>query len=145
MASDRFKLSDQDNPNIAVDYLEITLVDLTNIPKDSDDLAALWARFMSIQGEEDLDALSNQNEYIDEAIRVLKEMNNDKSLYDLFKSEEDAIEDYKRSLYVERKEALQEGLEQGIKETAKNLKDEKVSIEVISKVTGLSKEEIEKL
>ena len=44
-----------------------------------------------------------------------------------------------------RKEGKEEGIKEGIAEVAKKLKDKNVDIETITEVTGLSKEEIEKL
>lgn len=50
---------------------------------------------------------------------------------------------------IEKEEAVEQGIKEGIKEgvitTAKNLLEEKIDINTISKVTGLSIEEIEKL
>ena len=43
------------------------------------------------------------------------------------------------------KEALKQGIEQGILNIAKNMKKEQLDINIISKVTGLSKEQIEDL
>ncbi|MBC6415980.1 MAG: hypothetical protein GDA46_06300 [Bdellovibrionales bacterium] len=44
-----------------------------------------------------------------------------------------------------RQEGRQEGLQEGMQKTALNLLKEKVEIAFISKITGFSKEEIEKL
>jgi len=44
-----------------------------------------------------------------------------------------------------KQEGKLEGIKEGIKETAKKMKQEKISIETISKITGLSLEEIENI
>ena len=68
-------------------------------------------------------------------------------------SEEEALEWAeweRRSIETEirnkaTKEGLEQGLEQGRIEVAKKMKEEKLPIELIIKITGVTKEEIEKL
>lgn len=45
----------------------------------------------------------------------------------------------------EKKNGIEEGKKAGIEETAKKMKEEKAGIDFISRVTGLTREEIEKL
>ena len=61
--------------------------------------------------------------------------------------------DYDTDIAVQRKEAFDDGISQGIQqgelqkaiETARNLLNEKIPIEIIIRTTGLSKETIEQL
>ena len=47
--------------------------------------------------------------------------------------------------HAAKEDGIKEGIEKSRKEIAKNMLKEKISIEVISKATGLTKEEIESL
>ena len=94
-----------------------------------------------------------ENKGVEKAKEKLEEISNDEVMQ--------KIADWKESYYREqasirttgRKEGLEEGLKEGKKEgkkeeklqIAKNLKKENIDINLISKVTGLSVEEIQKL
>lgn len=143
-----FKYSDQSNSKIVIDLNEIILVDLTQIPKEMNEQSILWAKFLKVQREEELDIL-RQDHTLDQVIQVWEHMNNDKSLYDLFKSAEDMQEDYERSLISEREAGyhvgIEQGMEEGILQTAKKLKAANVAIDIIVLSTGLSEERIKLL
>ena len=51
----------------------------------------------------------------------------------------------KSALLTAREEGEEEGIRKGIKKVAKNLLKEKIPIEKIAKITGLSEEEIRKI
>ena len=53
--------------------------------------------------------------------------------------------DLKNSLDTAKEEGIEEGIEKGKIEVAKNLLENNVSIEIITKSTGLSKEQIDRL
>ena len=79
--------------------------------------------------------------------------------YELFTSDEKAMQEYyaresflygqEVMLRRERKEGFEEGIAQGMKESqilmAKNMKNKDMDINLISELTGLSIEEIDKL
>ena len=56
-----------------------------------------------------------------------------------------AIWDYNLNIEEATKEGRESGLQEGLQEVAKKMKEEGDTIEHIIKITGLSKEEIEKL
>ena len=90
-----------------------------------------------------------KNEEIKKAKEQLDKMSQDKKERRLAELREKAIKDemaIRDSGYNEgRKEGLEEGLKEGIKKTAKNMLEMKIDKEIISKVTGLTMDEIENM
>ena len=90
-----------------------------------------------------------KNEEIKKAKEQLDKMSQDKKEKRLAELREKAIKDemaIRDSGYNEgRKEGLEEGLKEGIKKTAKNMLEMKIDKETISKVTGLTMDEIENM
>ena len=104
-------------------------------------------------GINDLNKLSKEDKVITKYMEEVVKVNEDPEFYEYMSAEEDnrKIENSLRSQY--RREGLEEGRAEGRAEgerlakleTAKNLKENGVSVEIISKSTGLSTEEVEKL
>ena len=114
---------------------------------------------------EELNNLSKKDKVINKYMEEVKKVNEDPDFYEFVTAEQDNefIENSLRAQF--RKEGLEEGRveglklgkeegkeegraegrAEGIKETAKKLKENGVSIDIISKSTGLTIEEIEKL
>ena len=90
-----------------------------------------------------------KNEEIKKAKEQLDKISQDKKERRLAELREKAIKDemaIRDSGYNEgRKEGLEEGLKEGIKKTAKNMLEMKIDKETISKVTGLTMDEIENM
>ena len=83
---------------------------------------------------EEIKRIGGSDEVMEQAIKYMEEFLKDEEIQDIY----DKIAD------VEYR-AKEEGLEQGIIKTAKNLLKMNLSIEDISAATGLSKEEAEAL
>jgi predicted transposase/invertase (TIGR01784 family) len=88
----------------------------------------------------ELDSLRSE-EYMNDAINELERISRDEGIIGLYDAEE--IERKVRNTQI--KGAKLEGIEQGKKEVAKKMLAEKIDIELIMKITELTKEEIEKL
>jgi len=101
----------------------------------------------------DLNELSKKDKVVSKYMAEVEKVNEDPEFYEYISAEEDnrKIENSLRSQYKReglaegREEGRAEGRAEGIKVTAKKMKEENIDITIISKVTGLSKEEIEKL
>ena len=101
------------------------------------------------------------NKEIKEAMNELEKISEDEELRRVAELREKAIRDEKNGLRHAREDGLKEGIdigtkrgfkqgiEQGLKQgmflVAKNMKSEGIDIDTIMKITGLSKEEIEKI
>ena len=103
--------------------------------------------------EEELRNLKDDDEYMKKIKNDIIELNSDDNFYQVMTDEED-IEMIKNSIASEySKKGLEQGLKQGLEQGSKNreenivrkMKEEKYPIEDIIKITGLSKEEIEKI
>ncbi len=110
---------------------------------------------------EELNNLSKKDKVINKYMEEVKKVNEDPDFYEFVTAEQDNefIENSLRAqfrkegleegrvegLKLGKEEGKEEGRAEGIKETAKKLKENGVSIDIISKSTGLTIEEIEKL
>ena len=90
---------------------------------------------------EELKKLSKKDKVVEKYMKELIKVNEDPEFREYMSAEEDArkIENTIRSQYK------REGRKESQKEMAKNFKNNGVSIEIIAKSTGLTKEEIENL
>ena len=101
----------------------------------------------------ELNILSKKDKVINKYMEEVERINEDPEFYEYISAEEDnrKIENSLKSQY--KREGLEEGIEQGIEqgtrlaklEAAKKMKEEKIDASIISKVTGLTIEEIENL
>ncbi len=91
--------------------------------------------------EEKLEMARKKNKEIDKAIDIINQMSMDEKEWNLYISRQRAIWDYNTGMRTAR----EEGAKQEKLEIAKNMLKEKVDIQIIEKVTGLTKEEIDKL
>ena len=91
--------------------------------------------------EEKLEMARKKNKEIDKAIDIIDQMSMDEKEWNLYISRQRAIWDYNTGMRTAR----EEGAKLEKLEIAKNMLKEKVDIQIIVKVTGLTKEEIEKL
>ena len=85
------------------------------------------------------------HEYMEKYMKNVEELNEDSEFVNVISQEKDnemVINTLKNEAIREGKE---EGIKEGIVETAKALLKENISIDIISRTTGLKKEEIEKL
>ena len=91
----------------------------------------------------------DKNEDIKEAVEELTIMSKDEELRRLADLREKAIRDERSALAYAKEEGVKQGIELGLKEKeiqiAKNMLEEKIDIEVIKRVTGLTEDEIQKL
>ena len=109
------------------------------------DILTNWVNFLQKTEYLENNPLKIKNKELDKAIEKLEYMSK--------KNEErhivDSLKDYERDYYNDTKTAKEEGIEEGLKEKsieiAKNMLKDNVDINIISKYSGLSVEEINKL
>ena len=132
---------------VLTDTIEIYIIELSKVKRYSENIKLdTWIKFISNTGDVDM---SKADEPIKEAKKVLEEISEDEHERYLADLRLKYILDQKNIEATGFERGLEQGLEQGKinkqKEIAKNLKNEKVDIKIIIKVTGLTKQEIEKL
>ena len=131
--------------------LEMHFIELPKFRKKNPDISSKLDQWLwLICGEEEkIKMAKNENEKIKEAKSELEKLEmspEDRELYELrLKAIRDEI-NIRESGYTDgMRDGMKDGEEKGKKEIAKNMLKENMPIEVISKLTGLSQEEIEKL
>lgn len=116
-----------------------------------------WLSFLENPESEEVLYYMKNNENIKSAKEKLNTLSEDERVRRLAELREKAIMDEKEAKYTGytegRREGIKEGREEGRKqgkeatkkEIAKKMKEEKIGTEIIVKVTGLTKEDIDKL
>ena len=138
---------------ILTSYFEICIIELPKAIREyktnKENGALQWMMFLENPEDVEVTKIMEENENIKEAKEELDRISQDDILRRMaFKAELERM-DHAQLMYEARRDGKKEGIEQGAKEKevqiAKNMLKEKASIEFIIKVTGLTKEEIEKL
>ena len=98
------------------------------------------------QKNEDVEAIRMiDNKYIQQAEDEFEYLTGDAAERRLAQLRKKAIRDEAANLKCARRKGIEEGIEKQKIETAKKMLAEKIDIELIMKITELTKEEIEKL
>ena len=146
-----FKLIDTKNQNISLDYIQMHIIEVQrfiNILENSTveelkrNKLLTWMKFFT---SKDLRLIENElkeaNPIMTKAIEEYKRFTSDDKLMRAYAARDAFLVGQKMMLNRER----EEGIEEGKKLTAKNLKKSGLDIKFISENTGLSIDEIEKL
>ena len=134
----RFTLYDPEAKVELSDLLEINTLELVKLPEGADGTALYdWASFIAAESKEELDMIAERNPEVKKAVVKLLELSADERARDLYERREKE----RRDIAAREKWARQEGR----LDVAKNLLSAGDSIDKIIKVTGLLREEIERL
>ena len=107
--------------------------------------------------EKELKEFAKNDREVNEYMEKLENLNSNPEFYQYMTHEEDERKIHNSMMYEAEQKGLEKGIEQGLEQgieegknaekiaTATNFKNLGIDIETISKATGLSKEEIEKL
>ena len=104
-----------------------------------------WMLFLDNPNDEEVFEIMKTNKEIEEAMKKLEEIQSDRELMRIIDLKRKAIWDENQAKYAAEVVGMERGIKKGIKQTAINMLKEKIDIELISKVTGLTKTEIEEL
>ena len=124
---------------ILTDKFEVDIIELRKIEgkeKEKDQLLD-WLMFLENPESERVTQKMKENENLKEAVEKLNKINEDEKMQRIIELREKAIRD-EHAIYTK-------GIEDEKVQIAKNMLKENISIDIILKVTGLTKEEIEKL
>ncbi|MGN1271334.1 MAG: Rpn family recombination-promoting nuclease/putative transposase [Clostridia bacterium] len=100
-----------------------------------------WILFLENPEGEETKRMAEKEKEIKEAIETLEDISSDEAKERIAELRQKYIMDMKSQLRT----AEEKGLKKGIKEIAKKMLQENIAIETIIKITGLTKEEIEKI
>ena len=170
-----FKLIDTENQNISLDYIQMHLIEVqrfidilekSTIEELKKNKLLTWMKFFTSNNLENIEKeLKEANPIMTKAIEEYKRFTSDDKLMRAYAARDAFLVGQKMMLSREREEGIKEGIKEGIEEGIKKgrregklegRKDEKYSIAKtlkqmnmdnasISKATGLSIKEIEKL
>ena len=92
-----------------------------------------------------MSVLMKENTIFEEVEKKCRTFVNDSPIMDKYKKREVDTYFFNKSMELDIKKDKEEGIKEGQISMAKNMKKDKVDFNIISKYTGLSIEEIEKL
>jgi predicted transposase/invertase (TIGR01784 family) len=153
----RFRLYDEKTKARFPDSMEIDILEIPKVRVGDESQLSNWMRFFAAKTEEDFMALAQTSPAIAEAWGVIKHLSADESARIIAESREKARLDMEAYQETGRKEGLQEGLQEGLRkglqdgrqeekfEVARNALREKLPVETIMKLTGLSLDEVKRL
>ena len=124
---------------ILTDKFELDIIELSKIKgrENEKDQLLDWLIFLENPESERVARKMEENENLKEAVEKLDRISEDEKMQRIIELREKAIRD-EHAIY-------DKGLDDGIIKIAKNMLKENIDIEMIIKVTGLTKEEIENL
>ena len=148
---------DKNDKRILTDDLELRIIEIPKADKilknNKYNKIAQWLTFFDNPNTERVEEIMKENEEVKKANSVLHEMSEDEELQRLAELREKWDLDERSALGHAKDEGIKEGeklglekgKQEGKREIAKKMKAEKLELEIIMKMTGLTKEEIEKL
>jgi predicted transposase/invertase (TIGR01784 family) len=145
----RFRLYDEKTKARFPDSMEINLLEIPKVREDDKSQLSNWMRFFGAKTEEDFMTIAQTSPAIAEAWGVIKHLSADESARMLAESREKGRRDMKAHRETGRREGLREvlreGEQKGRREVARNALLEKLPVETVVKLTGLSPDEVERL
>lgn len=153
-----YHITEDETGHKLTDILEIHFLELPklfddSIKKDEDDPVIQWMEFIDGESKGVMEMLAKKNKEIKKAFNLLEIISNDEKARMLYEAREAEIKDQATRLQEAEEKGIKEGIARGVEEgkekgmieVAIKLLGEGVEIEFISRVTGLSKEQILKL
>ena len=142
-------IEEKERKLILTQYLEIHIIEIPKkykkIENDKENKLKEWLSFLENPESEEVLYYMKNNENIKSAKEKLNTLSEDERVRRLAELREKAIMDEKEAKYTGYTEGRVEGREITKKEIAKKMKEEKIDMEIIVKVTELTREDIDKL
>ena len=128
---------------ILTDKFELDIIELSKIEgrENEKDQLLDWLVFLENPESERVTRKMKENENLKEAVEKLDRISEDEKMQRIIELREKAIRD-EHAIYAK---GIDDGAEKEKLQIAKNMLKENISIDIIIKVTGLTKEEIEKI
>ena len=129
--------------SILTDKFELDIIELLKIKgrENEKDQLLDWLIFLENPESERVARKMEENENLKEAVEKLDRISEDEKMQRIIELREKAIRD-EHAIYAK---GIDDGAEKEKLQIAKNMLKENISIDVIIKITGLTKEEIENL
>ena len=142
-----FQDSDGNIDEYGVEKYKIDLEYIENKYYNEDEITREEKLLLMLKEEkrEKLKEISKGDKIMKEVYKKLEELSEDKDLALLYDEKERKEEKRKEELEYAKELGYTSGINKGIEKTAKNMLNKNMDISIISEITGLSKEEIQKL
>lgn len=151
-----FHIREDTHNFIYTDKMEFHVIELPKLPSElKQDCGALelWAKFINSEQKEEFDMLAEKNVYIESAYKKLQVISQDKEKRMEYEAREKAVRDYNQTIYEaeQRGEARGEvrgearGEHKKAIEIARNMLADSLPPDTVSKLTGLSADEVMEL
>ena len=145
----RYFLYDKNTSSTFTDLLEIDILEFKKVPEKDKSNLATWLRFLNTDDREELDKMAVRNAAFKSAVCKYMELTYDEAIRMLAEENEKAWKDRQAEIKYAMEEGIQKGRAEGKHnreiEIARNAINMGLDIKNIITLTGLSKEEIEKL
>ena len=145
----RYFLYDKNTNSTFTDLLEIDILEFKKVPKNDKSNLATWLRFLNTDDKEELDKMAVRNAAFESAVCKYMELTEDEAIRMLAEENEKVWKDRQAEIKYAKEEGKAEGRAEGKHnreiEIARNAINMGLDIKNIITLTGLSKEEIEKL
>ena len=128
--------------DIEMHILEIPKINDNEMLKDE---LVQWLRFIKEPENKGVEKFMEENKYLKQARKELEHLSGDPDFKRLLESRAGFLRDVDAKMYVAREEGKEEGKKQNQLEIARRMKKENIDIEQISRITNLTREEIEEL
>ena len=134
-------INDKNDKRILTEDLELHIIEIPKarkiIEKEKYNRIAQWLMFLDNPNTERVEEIMKENEEVKKANSVLHEMSEDEELQ--------RLAELREKWDLDERSAIQNAKDEKALEIAKKMKAEKMDIEIIMKMTELTKEEIEKI
>ena len=152
-----FQVTEVEQPEYVLsEHLQIHFIELPKNQLQSTDQVQndldRWCYYFEHEGtveEEEMTVLLNENQALDRAHQVYRDFTANAELMDMAEAREKWLKDVNTKLRTAEQRGKDEGIQQGMKrarrEDARKMLDEGFEVRTISRITGLSEQEISKL
>lgn len=145
----RWKIIEEERRKIVLtEDLEFNIIEVPKMYKDEqerDKKLIQWLKFLENPESKEVQGYMEKNENMKEAKEKLDKMSKDEKVRRMADLRQKALMDEREAEYTGYSNGLEEGIKQGYREIAKKMKNKGKDINEIIELTGLSKQEIEKL
>jgi predicted transposase/invertase (TIGR01784 family) len=145
-----FRLRNEDASVTLTKVMEIHTLELPKIPRAEDgNKVWRWLKFLNSTKKEEFDMLQRQYPELQKPVARLMELSADEETRLLAEAREKAERDYAAGMHWSRQEGRQEGLTEGLtegkREVARSMLQRGMPVELVMELTGLTRDEIERL
>ena len=145
-----WNVREKENPEkVLTDVFEIRIINLKRVreayQKDKNNKKNQWVMFLEDPNSKEVKEIMEKNEDVKKAVITVREMSADEEMERLAELREKAIKDEKALYNTGIREGVEIGIEEGKREIALKLLSKNMKTEEVAELTGLTKEEIEKL